>query len=49
MINLQDVFIDVQTFCIEFVTIKEANGIYKILQAEQAQRNLMNNAATTQQ
>jgi hypothetical protein len=46
MINLQDVFIDVQTFCIEFAPIKEATGIYKILQAEQAQRNLMNNVTT---
>ena len=43
LINLQDVFIDVQTFCIEFSHIKEANGIYKMLQSENAQRNLMNN------
>ena len=50
LINLQDVFIDVQTFCIEFSHIKEANGIYKMLQSENAQRNLMNNmmgASTT--
>lgn len=41
LINLQEVFIDVQSFCIQFSTIKEANGIYKMLQSEQAQRNLM--------
>jgi hypothetical protein len=34
MINLQDVFIDVQAFCIEFSAIKEANSIYKMLQSE---------------
>jgi hypothetical protein len=36
LINLQEVFIEVQAFCIEFSAIKEANVIYKILQSEQA-------------
>ena len=36
MINLQDVYIDVQAFCIEFPSVKEANGIFKMVQSEQA-------------
>ena len=34
LISLSDVFLDVQTFCIEFSSIREANGIYKMLQVD---------------
>lgn len=42
LISLQDVFIDVQTFCIEFSGIREANGIYKMLQVDKVQSNMCN-------
>lgn len=39
LISLQEVLVDVQSFCIEFHTIKEANAIYKTLQIEMFKNN----------
>lgn len=41
LIQLQDVQVELQAFCIEFSDIREANAIYKMISSEQAQRNLM--------
>jgi hypothetical protein len=44
-ISLSEVFLDVQAFCIEFSAIKEANGIYKMMQVDKVQSNMCNTNA----
>jgi len=46
IINLQDITVDVQAFCIEFSLIKEANTIFKNLQVEQFKNKGMDNPDT---
>ena len=42
LINLQDVFLDIQSFCIEFSQVKEANAILKTIKSEAAQNSNCN-------
>jgi hypothetical protein len=33
-INLNEVYMEIHSFCIDFSTIKEANGVLKLIQSE---------------
>jgi len=33
-INVKEMYLDIQSFCLEFNTIKESNGLLKMIQVE---------------
>lgn len=42
LINLNDVHVDIQSFCIEFSLVKEANAILKTIKSEVVQNSNCN-------